>query len=267
VVRKKVEYAYDAAGRLTKRKIRDYDYFEAGEPHQRPTGGGEEDWFTWNDKGKLLEHIDDSSKVTYKYNAAEDEVERAYFAVNGGYFFATGRMLDDRLLSRSVSTYDRAGRKTKEEAHDSTGLLIGKTLYAYDKAGRRTKEEKYDASGHLSSSTADTYDKAGYKTREEKTDFLKSDPGIVFSRIIDTYDKAGHKTKEEAYEKGDRLSSITGYTYDEAGNETKEESYDLDGKTLTGATTFKYDPKGLLIQESDSRPNGRCIIYGYQFYP
>jgi YD repeat-containing protein len=40
VVRKKVEYAYDAAGRLTKRKIRDYDYFEAGEPHQRPTGGG-----------------------------------------------------------------------------------------------------------------------------------------------------------------------------------------------------------------------------------
>jgi len=265
-VQKTVENAYDAAGRLTKRKIRDYGYFNA-EPHWRLTGGGEEDQFTSNDKGKLLEHIDDHSRITYKYNAAEDEVERAWFKLSGGYFFATGIMLDAKLTSKTVSTYDQARHKAKEEVYDSTGALIGKTLYAYDKAGRRTKEEKYDASGRLSSSTTDTYEEAGHKTREEKYDSGGRLAGNRFSRTIDTFDQAEHKTREEGYDSGSHLSSIVAYAYDEAGRETKEERNGSDGKTLTGTTIFNYDPRGLLIQKSSSGPYGRCIFYSYVFYP
>jgi YD repeat-containing protein len=256
-VQKTVEYGYDAAGRLTKRKIHEYGYFDA-EPHWRLTGWEGDDEFTLNDKGKVLEHTSNDGRTTYKYNAAGDEVEHAWFKLDGS------------LASKVVSTYDQAGHNTEEEVHDSTGLLIGKSIYAYDKGGRRTKEEKYDASGRLSSSTADTYDEAGHKTKEEKYDSGGRLSGNSFSRTIDIYDQAGHKTREDGYEgydSGEHLSSIALYTYDEPGRETKEEFYGLDGKTSKGATTFKYDPRGLLIQKSDSRPNGRCMIYTYQFYP
>jgi len=177
--------------------------------------------YTLDDKGKVLEDNYTGGRQTYKYNAAGNLVESAEFRPDGGL--------------ESKETFNDKGDLTEAIYYNSS-----KTVYTYDGAGRRTKEEEYDSHGHLS------------------------------ARTVSTYDQAGHNTKDEKYDSGGQLSLIAVYTHDQAGHNTKTEDYGPDGKTLTGWSTFKFDPKGFVIEEDVFGPKGECTYLTkttYTFYP
>jgi hypothetical protein len=167
-----------------------------------------------------------------------------------------GKVLEDKFTGgRHTYRYNAAGtlvefvefkpdgslewKKTFNDKGDLMEEIYGssKTLYTYDGAGHRTKKEEYDSHGHLSAKT------------------------------VSTYDDAGQNAKDQKYDSGGQLSSTTFYN---AGHETRVESYGPDGKTLTGWSTYKFDPKGLRIEEDVFGAKGECKYLTktfYTFYP
>jgi YD repeat-containing protein len=160
--------------------------------------------------------------------------------------------------------YNESGNVVESAYFTHDGSLEGETTYGYDDKGKLRETLVYDSSGHVSSRTITTYDPAGHRTEE------KYDAGDHLSASVSTtYDAAGHRTREEKYVPGGAFSGRTVDTYDQAGQITKEEQNDTEGKSLYW-TTYKHDPKGLVIESDDFRPTGECsgiTKSSYQFYP
>jgi YD repeat-containing protein len=141
----------------------------------------------------------------------------------------------------------------------------GKHTFRYNATGNVVESAYFRRDGSLDQKTTHTYDDKG-----DVGETLNYDSAGHVSRTVATYDVAGHRTKEEKFDSDGQLSSRTVDTYDRAGQITKEEHYGPGGKSLTYWTTFKHDPKGLVIESDDFHPTGECssVTKGrYELYP
>lgn len=167
---------------------------------------------------------------------------------------------DDYWGDRHTLKYNSAGNVVESAEFKSDGKLAAKKTY--DGKGDVTEAVGYDSSRKVY-----IYDDARHRTKQEEYDSA----GRLSSRIVFTYDAAGHNAREEKYDSNGHLSSAIVYTYDEGSHYNKSEEYTgSDGKTLKGWSTYKYDPKGLLIERSDFGPKAECQLitkFSYAFFP
>ncbi len=274
----RVEYGYDAAGRLTSKKT--------------PSAT----WrYRYDQRGNLLEASDGQFTLRHAYDRLGRQVRTEYpqWGKSIGYEYDTHGRLAARTDPQGKVTryaYDALGRLARIEAsegnfrfgYDGEGRLIRRdnangtvTEYAYDNGGRlarvahlaadahpmAVREYAYDADGNLTLATDQAGLKTSYRYDRERRLIEEAYPN---GRIAYAYGAAS-----------DRLS-VTGtggaaaYRYNAAGQlvaagET-EYAYDADGnlssrKDRNGTTRYAYDAEGRLT--AVTLPNGTSVSYGY----
>jgi YD repeat-containing protein len=229
------ESSFDSRGNMTRR----YRY-------GKWTGDPQLEINKYDDKDNVVEgttsdyrtyHIEHKYTLDDKGRVVEDTHSDGRHTYK---YNAAGNLVESAEFRPDGSLESKETLNDKGDLTEAIHYNSSKTVYTYDGAGHRTKEEDYDSHGHLS------------------------------ARTVSTYDEAGHNAKDEKYDSGGQLSFVTVYTHDQAGHNTKKEDYGPDGKTLTGWSTFKFDPKGLVIEEDVFGSKGECKYLTktmYTFYP
>jgi hypothetical protein len=209
-------------------------------------------WFVeykYDDRDNIVERTEDYVKTRFEHN----------YTLND-----KGKIVEDTYPGgKHTIKYNAAGDEVESDyLHD--GRLVEKTTHTFDDKGEMEETVAYDSGGQPTSRTVNVYDPERHNTRHERYS-----SGRLSLKIVSTYDTAGHKSAEEKYEADGHLSSRTIHTYDQAGHSAKEEHYGPDGKTLVDWRTFKFDPKGLVIESDDFNSKGECNWFTtitYEFY-
>ena len=265
-------YAYDAAGRLTRRTAPDgwvttygrdargrltsvtqgtrvtsvaYDTAVDGDRPKRVTyPDGRFVEYDYDDLGRWVATRDSSGGVTrYEYDAAGrlSHVRDAAGAALVTYGYdAAGRLARTDNANGTFTTYgyDAAGQVLTEENWRSAGVLNSRFAYTYDARGRRTGATTPEGTW------AYTHDAAGQLTAAA---FASTSPSIPDQSIRIAYDAAGNRT----------FATVNGVLHDYASNALNQytrvdgidRAYDADGNLLSdGVRQYAYDDLNRLVQ-------------------
>ena len=175
---------------------------------------------------------------------------------------------DPKRPDRSLTTFDPKGRAVETRSFDSDGELDGRTVFEFDNRGDAIKETLDDPSGQAKSITTRQYDANHHVLSEEssdksngrawKTAYRYSDQGKVIEEIVQSPE--GSARYLSTYDQKGRLSSTETITEKEftpgLGNE-----YGLCGDcgVFPGKTMFRYNEKGLIIEEQAIQPPDHLV--------
>jgi len=167
--------------------------------------------------------------------------------------------------------YDKAGRRILEEAHDGKNKFVYKRLWKFNAKGRLL-EESYEDTYPSSSVAKITYNDKGWPRRrkvvmdedgaktESVTKYKTDKEGRVVEEtttisefeettvLVHRYDDKGRRVSSllRVYRKGDKVKeTLHSWKYNKKG--TLQEATAGFGSTKE-TTSYKYDPKGRLIQ-------------------
>lgn len=177
----------------------------------------------------------------------------------------------EKLLRKTVNSYDALGFLSKKKLFDAKKKLISTTHYKHDDAGRliyrkdalgNEEHFTYDKHGRLESKQGPRqdliihyeYDKAGHVIKE--TEEQTNGPSLttnyeydLLGRKIRTTDPQGHSTSYEY----DALNRIIKISYPQI--------FDHEGKALSPTKKYTYKNLGTQVTEEDE--NGHCTTTIY----
>jgi RHS repeat-associated protein len=253
-----------------------YAYNNIGKLSSITMPGSEVTQFTsYDNEGNLLQRIDGNSVTTnYVYNDAEN-------------------MLTDVQYPATTSlnvqfTYDSYGRRSGMT--DSTGShtytygnldellsvtttytgLAGKTIsYSYYPDGSResmstpsgTFDYSYDAAGRIASMTNPFSETTSWTY--QNNDLLQTQTLANGATTSYTYNTLGQVTRLLNEIGGNTVSDFSSIGYDGVGNRTSVTASVPGATSLDGTTTYSYDNKNQITQESSTRISGFTDNFGY----
>ncbi|MDB5389702.1 MAG: repeat protein, partial [Planctomycetaceae bacterium] len=256
----------------------DITYNAAGQKKTETFPDGSQNSYTYDPQGRMVTAVDAQGTTTFAYNNA-DEITRVDYPDNRSLSYqydTAGRRIQMRDSTGFTVTYqyDAAGRLSElRDTTNSTNTLIDH--YTYDPAGRMQREDKgngtytvygYDGAGRLNSIVNHAPDNSinsqfdyTYDALGRPTTMATLDGTWTYS-----YDLTGQLTHAVfASTNPQRTNQDLSYTYDAQGNRVNTvingvtanyTTNDLNQYTSVGATAYKYDADGNLIQEDG--PNG-----------
>ena len=152
--------------------------------------------------------------------------------------------------SRSVYTYDAAGRNTGYEEYstiaDKGSGKPRRHVYKLDDAGRTSEYTVYESDGSAGSRFTYDYDAAGNKTEE----VFYSWQGMRMGRLAYEYDGRGRLLTQTSYDGDDVVGWRNVNVYGAEGDRTESAQYQ--GGTLRYRFFYKYDAKGR-VKEVETR--------------
>jgi len=231
---------YDALNRLTKKDI------------QTPAGGHSIADYTYDAVGNLLSASNDSSSVSFVYDALNRAVETTQ--AFGGKSYTIGSAFDavgNRIAmatpwGRYSYTYDALNRVTSiVNPQDIT------VTFSYDAVGRRTKKVIFRNAPEILAETSYSYDAAG-----QLLSIVNKAGGKVVAFANYEYDAAGNRVKKEdqdgtikyRYDASNRLITAEPVPMDMAAAEVF--IYDRNRRYDRGAWDYKYDAANRLLENS-----------------
>lgn len=276
-----VTYAYDALYRLKTLKdgnnnTTTYAYNSIGLPSTITMPGNEVTQFTsYDNDGKLLQRIDGNNVITnYIYNDAESlltdiqypassslDVHFTYDSFGrrsgitdstGTHSYSYGNL--DELLS-VATTYSGLPTKTISYSYYPNGSRQSMTTpagtfnYSYDAAGRPAS-----MTNPFSETTSWSYQNNNWL----QTQILANGATATY-----TYNALGQVTRLLNQIASTTISDFSGIAYDGVGNRTSITASIPGATSLNGTTTYTYDNKNQLTQESSTRTGGFTDNFGY----
>ena len=237
----------DANGRQSVRKLSARCIFDAK--------GRTSEFWQYADEGEYGQRI---QRFVWIYDAQGHEIENEIFDMKD----------DPKRPDRSLVTFDTKGRPVETRSFDSDGELNGRTVFEFDDHGDAIKETSYDSNGQGESITMRRYDASHHVLSEEssdksngrawKTSYRYNDQGKVIeeiahlpegsARYLSTYDQKGRLSSRETITDKELTPGL--------GNE-----YGLcdDCGVFPGKSIFRYDEKGLIIEEQMIQPPDHLV--------
>ncbi|MCQ0023388.1 DUF6531 domain-containing protein [Streptomyces somaliensis DSM 40738] len=261
---RELRYAYDAAGRRTRRTtptgaVSEWTYDAAGRRTHLTTSGrtlafaydaaGRETSRHLSGALRLTHAYDELGRLTRQHLGAPGRTlqERAYAYRADGHL--TG--VDDLLSGPRRFDLDAAGRVTAVRAADWT------ERYAYDEAGNQT-EASWPASHPGREATGPRAYTGTRITRAGRVRYEHDAQGRVVLRRKPRLSR-GPDTWRYTWDPEDRLTSVTTpdgtvwrYVYDPLGRRTAKRRLADDGRTVLEETVFTWDGTTLCEQTTDS---------------
>jgi hypothetical protein len=199
--------------------------------------------------GELV--IDESSLVN---------VEHLKFNEKGKLIFQE-ILLGDRSSSKQIFKYDDKGYIIEKKLYKY--LEIENTIrYKYDIKGNETEIKYYDEVGVITSKGHKTYDNNGNCI---VSDYYDKD-GILTSKYKNKFDINGNCIEVNGYKGDGSLSYESKREYNSKNQIIEITINDLDDKSLTNKSTYKYDTEGNNIETKGYDLNGDLkyhFIYKY----
>jgi hypothetical protein len=183
-------------------------------------------------------------------------------------------------IIEEVRTYDTTKNYWEEQRKNDPPCCIRRYIYNYDSNGTLIEKREGDESQRTFLSQSYKYDDKGNKIEE-----VSYKTGPLPEKIIYKYDSIGNIIEEVSYDKNGIIHKKKNYQYNGSGNKIEENYFDhknwgrlkIDRKSiniqdpnfeymLTATSTFNYDLKGNLIQESNFFPKDSLenrLIYKY----
>ncbi len=209
------------------------------------------DWFDADGSGDV-----DDARAELDYNAAGRIAEMRRFADILGNV--------DKLIGRTIRTYDLSGRSDLLNHQDSSGGNISSYDYGYDFAGLLTSETRVHQLTQFSQDIVYEYDRTG----QLRIANYSGQPDESF-----TYDANGNRESSSAHgsdyrtEAGNRLTTDGQYTYeyDGEGNLVLKTKLTTDTDGQAGETTeYVYDHRNRLV-EVTIRSAGGVILDAVEY--
>ncbi len=221
--------------------------------------------------GKLSDNLSqiNAAKVTFKYDAQGNLIEKAQFNAQGKpqsftrFRYQQGQLVEEaifdatnQLFSKTQFRYDKAGRLIEKTFLDNknrrqnTSLGYATERREYDANGRPTLVAWYDELGNLSRKTATRYDDRGNAV--ELHHVFYPDTSVVEIHQF-KYDAAGRWIEKIETDSKNTSFRKTTRCYDSNGNLIEEATYDNLGRLVDNAveiakTVIDYH-KGKKIRE------------------
>lgn len=238
-------------------------------------GGQTTQFPSYDNDGNLLQRIDGNGVVTnYLYSDPESLLTDIQYPANTSLNVHFGY---DTFGRRSSMT-DGAGSHSYNygnldellsETTTYTGLAAQAISYAYYPNGSRqtmttpsgTFSYNYDAAGRPSNMTNPFSEITSWAYQDN--DWLQSQTLANGAIANYTYNPVGQLTRLLNQRLGITLSDFSNIGYDGAGNRTSITASITGAPSLNGVTTYQYDIKDQLTQESSTRNGGFTDNFGY----
>ena len=241
--------------------------------------------FTYNDNGKLMQHVmhmitDDAKEVLKNERDEKGRLvkEQKFYGDDPGE--ATRYVYNDRdevieihktdeegeTESKEIIEYDEKGNLKGRTKYDAAGNLQERTEFSYDERGNISSKADYNQKNNLESKTDYSYN--------EKNDIIssvqKNAGGKLTESISIAYDERGNVTERNIRDFHPRKIKLI---YDHKDHCIEEEVYDQHGN-LSAKNIYEYDEQGNVISELNynmdinrmSRENNSGHRYEYEFY-
>jgi len=158
-----------------------------------------------------------------------------------------GEIQKDSLQYKLLSDFDENGNIVSENWLDS-GI---RNIYKYDSIGKLIEQDNYNELKTPSFSSKKKFIYDVNNNLIEKNTYLSD--GVLFEKIIYDYDENNNNIQSKCYKYDfdgkEVLKFMFKSKYDKNGNEIESVHYDnLGRKEYT--ETYKYDEKGLIIEET-----------------
>lgn len=244
----------------------------------------EKNTYTFNDKGKLMEHVllyavDD---VTERRVLERNEKgflisETKYYGDDSGE--STKYEYDDKdhvtailiydeegqFISREEIKYDEKGSLSERITHDTDKKITGRTTFS-PAVENKIEETEFDAKGAVISKTVTIFDEKGKEVSSKQM----TPDGKMISGFKNTYDERGNLV-EKIYK--DFYSKKLKYEYNEKDQLISQELFD-DSGLLLRKNMYDYNDEGNVIAEQtyemDTARGARDKHFGtryeYEFY-
>lgn len=253
-----------------------YAYNNIGKLSSITMPGSEVTQFTsYDNEGNLLQRIDGNSVTTnYVYNDAENlltdiqypattslNVQFTYDSYGrksgmtdgaGSHTYSYGNL--DELLSVTTTYTGLAGKTISytyypDGSRESLSTPAGTFDYSYDAAGRIAS-----ITNPFSETTSWTY----HNNDSLQTQILANGATTTY-----TYNALGQVTRLLNEIGGNTISDFSSIGYDGVGNRTSVTASVPGTTSLDGITTYTYDNKNQITQESSTRISGFTDSFGY----
>ena len=234
----RVEYLYDADGRLAEERRWKNGLFERSRSYRYDTRGNKVEETLTDSQGHAQ-----SERMEYDYDEAGNILEERL--VDG----------EGRTTARYTLRYDAAGRITQRTQVDHEGHFSC-SHYHFDEQGRPLLQHWFNSASHSCGRLAYTYDEQGRLVQEE----LRT--GGMVAQRQELLMEDGTVVQQVRYEGADmRLSYRHRHAYypDGGRQDTWEEHYDGQGSLLQRAHR-RYDTLGNLLQDTQ---NDTTLLYQY----
>lgn len=233
----KLNYSYDALGRVTNDGVNSYSYDDRLRLASI-SGNGKTLKFTYDGFNRITKTECDgqSNSYTYDNNGNCLSINNTTYGYDG-----LNRLITVKFNGKTISYTYRKDSQLSEVSYPN-GM---KTTFGYDAVGRLTSKKTTLSNGTVVASYTFELDKVGnitnQTTKEPYDDILLSNEEISYS-----------------YNSGNRITKAgdIGFTFDKNGNTTKRgsEAYSWDERdclTKAGSTSLTYDPLGLIASYGD----------------
>ncbi len=244
----------DANGRQSVRKLSARCIFDAK--------GRSSEFWQYADEGEYGQRI---QRFVWIYDAQGHEIETDIFDMKN----------DPKRPNRSLVKFDTKGRAVETRSFDSDGELNGRTVFEFDTHGDAIKETSYGSNGQGESITMRQYDASHHVLSEEssdksngrawKTSYRYNEQGKVIEEIA--HSPEGKVRYVSTYDKQGRLSSTETIT-EKAPSAPLGNLYGLcdDCGVFPGKSIFRYDEKGLIVEEQMIQPSDHLVRLGRYKY-
>jgi len=154
----------------------------------------------------------------------------------------------------------RSGHIATEEIFDSNGTAIGNIQYTYDRLGRLTLEEGHNSRGQRTTTKTISYFKDGTK-REVLCG------STIADRLVTFYDPFGSPAESTSYDGHSQLVVRTTFLYDPANRKLIDRAVWGAQGELRGRITYRYDDRGNLFEQQTFSSDNICrerLAYSYE---
>lgn len=227
-----ITYAYDAAGRLTRKHI--------------TTNNEDATTYTYayDEKGNLTEEKrvsvysngGEEATTTYRYNERDKVTLKKTTFKDGGWNEETTEYRADGTLYKVTERSSSADKVCVDE-YDAQERLWKEWIYPTDEEPYVNREYTYDAAGHVIKDAHSTG--ADYYTYDEKGNLIEESNGV--DRVVYTYDESGNCLSATRYNLNGTVKWQRTYTYDEGGNCLIDAIAYSSGQTESTANTYDGD--------------------------
>ncbi len=207
--------------------------------------------YTYDTNGKVIE---------YKMEMPLDEVEESTRTTRNekGFALTVQKFYGDDAGEKRTYTYNHLEEVESIAEFDEEGILQQKEFFTYDDKKRLLKRELHDADNKPLKATTFSYGENDQPLEQMEYDNKNN----LLSKVVFTYDDNGNEIKIiQTNEKGEKTAQVI-TQYDDFHRPVHRKSSGF----YTRITTYAYDEKGNLTEESLSDENGMVITRSLHDY-